>query len=339
MKKIAIFFLLFPVYLFAQNNTNFPMIETVTGDTISGKYNDIVWNYDNLNRVVSMVNRNCFLPKTISNPSGKLLIDTIQVQFFEYNGNQLQPFLRKVAIYGYTRIEYDNSNSNTEPLEYKAGRAELKMIWLDSVFHYYFYQNNQRVRDSVIYHSKRCCDESSREIKEGEIRIKRETGTLETEFIDFLKYQEGNKLYYNDSIVYSNNISSVSTDDYNSTSLTSTFTKFDNAINPFNHLNISSYLSEAKISFDQIELNNISNDFYLEDAIFQWYYLNENNPLAYVITRGKRDLPYKDKMLLSYTYNDFKLPVSCNVQITRYFSNGEFAGKYQKCFTFRYKGL
>lgn len=34
MKKITFFFLVFPVYLFAQSNTNLPMIESVTGDTM-----------------------------------------------------------------------------------------------------------------------------------------------------------------------------------------------------------------------------------------------------------------------------------------------------------------
>lgn len=339
MKIIPFFFLFFPAFLFAQSNTNLPMIESITGDTISGKYSDIIWSYDNMNRVRSMVNRNCFLPKTVSNSSGQLMVDTIQIQYFEYKDNQLQPFLRIVNNYEYDRIEYDNSNSNTEPLEYKAGRTELKLQWRDTVLHYYIYQKNQRLRDSVIYHSKRCCDENSREIKEGEVRINRKTGIVKTEFIDFLKYQERDKLYYKDSIVYSKNINNVLTEDYNSTSLTSTYSKFDNAINPLHYLNISSYLSEGKISFDEIDVNNISNDFNLDDVKFQWYYLNENNPVAYEIKRGERDLPYKDKMFLSYTYNDYKLPVSCNVQITRFFSNGEFAGKYQKRFSFRYKRL
>jgi hypothetical protein len=143
-------------------------------------------------------------------------------------------------------------------------------------------------------------------------------------------------------MVYSKNISKVlsySKDWANriSSSLLCTYSKFDTAINPFHQLNISSSLREGKILFDQIDLNNISNDFNLDDAIFQWHYLNENNPLAIEIIRGKMDLPYKDKMLLSYTYNGYKLPVSCNVKITKYFSNGEFAGKYQKRFTFMYK--
>lgn len=344
MKTFTIFFLFFPIYLFAQTSTNLPKIESVTGDTLSGKYNDIIFNYDNLNRVVSMVNRNCFLPKTVSNLTSKLLIDTVQIQYFEYKGNQLQPFLRLVNSYKYERIQFDYGNSNTEPLEYKAGRAELKLEWSDSVFHYYIYQNNQRVRDSVIYHSKSCCDESSREMKEGEVKIKQTNFSFETEFLDKLKYGERDKLHYKDSIAYRKNISKVlsySKDwaDRISYSLLSTYSKFDNAINPFHQMNISSSLREGKISFDHIDLNNISNDFNLDDAIFQWYYFNENNPVAIEIIRGKMDLPYKDKMLLSYTYNEHKLPVSCNVQITKYFSNGEFAGKFQKRFTFRYKGI
>jgi hypothetical protein len=60
--------------------------------------------------------------------------------------------------------------------------------------------------------------------------------------------------------------------------------------------------------------------------------------LVFEIKRGKSDLPFKDKMLLTYTYNEFKLPVTCNTEMTKYFTNGEFVGKYQKRFTFRYKG-
>jgi hypothetical protein len=340
MKKLAIFFLFFPIYLFAQT-TNLPKIESLTGDTISGKYNDIVWNYDNLNRVRSMVNRNCFLPKTISNPTGRLLIDTMQIQYFKYSDNQLQPFLRIVNSYEYDRIEFDNSNSNKEPLEYKPSRAELKLEWRDSVFHYYNYQNSKRKSDSVIYHSKRCCDENSIELKEGIVRIKQTNSSMETEFFDKLKYGERDKLHYKDSMVYGKNIQNVLTYSLDwanriSNSLLSTYSKFDNAINPLHHLNISSSLSEGKISFEKIDLNNILNDFNLDDGVFQWYYINENNPIAIEIERGKTDLPYKDKMLLSYTYNEYKLPISCNAQITKYFSNGEFAGKYQKRFTFRY---
>ncbi|MEY2902277.1 MAG: hypothetical protein RLY89_1383 [Bacteroidota bacterium] len=340
MKKITTLFLFFPVYLFAQKNTNMPLIESVTGDTISGKYNDIVWNYDNLNRVVSTVNRNCYLANTISNPSGQLLVDTIQIQHFDYKGNQLQPFIRRVVNYDYTRIEYDNSNSNREPLEYKAGRAEMKMEWQDSVFHYYIYQNNQRIRDSVIYHTPKCCNENKIEVTEKRVRVKYTKSTVETEFFDKEIKKTTDNVINKDSIVYRNNISTVlsySKDEYFSTSLTCTFSKFDSAINPFHHLNISSSLVEGKVSFDKIDLNNISNDFYIEDAIIQWHYINENNPLVFEIKRGKSDLPFKDKMLLTYTYNEFKLPVTCNTEMTKYFTNGEFVGKYQKRFTFRYK--
>jgi hypothetical protein len=125
MKKITIFFLVFPIYLFAQSNINLPMIETVTGDTISGKYSDIIWNYDNLNRVVFIANRNCFLPKTLSNPTDWLLIDTVQIQYFNYSGNQLLPFLKLVNSYQYKRVKYDYSK--TKDFEYKAGRVEMKL--------------------------------------------------------------------------------------------------------------------------------------------------------------------------------------------------------------------
>jgi hypothetical protein len=342
MKNIAIFFLFFPLYLFAQNNTSLPKIESITGDTISGKYNDILINYDNLNRVRSIVNRNCFLPKTVSNLSGQILLDTMQLQHFEYNGNQLQPFLRIVNNYEYDRIEYDNSNGNTEDLEYKAGRAELKLEWRDSVFHYYIYQNNQRVRDSLIYHSSACCGEGKIELTEKEVRIEQNSTSVEKRFIDKLIDKKYEEQYSKDSIIYANNIRNVlSYIQYYSFhySVTSVFSKFDNAVNPFHYLNIASCLKEGKISFDEIDLNNLSNDFNLDEAVFQWYYLNENNPVVYEIKRGKMDPPYNDKMLLSYTYNEYKFPVSCNVQITRNFSNGELAGKYQKRFTFRYKGL
>ena len=340
MKKIAIFFLFFPLNLFAQNNTSLPKIESITGDTVTGKYNDIIINYDNLNRVRSMVNRNCFLPKTVSNLSGQLLVDTMQIQQFEYNGNQLEPFLRIVNSYEYDRIE--NDNSNTEDLEYKAERPELKLEWRDSVFHYYIYQNNQRVRDSLIYHRSAFCEEGKIELTEKEVRIEQNSTSVEKRFVDKLIDKKYEEQYSKDSIIYANNIRNVlSYIQYYSfhNSVTSVFSKFDNAVNPFHSLNIASCLKEGNISFDEIDLNNLSNDFNLNEAIFQWYYLNENNPVEYEIKRGKIDPPYNDKMLLSYTYNEYKLPVSCNVQITRNFSNGELAGKYQKKFTFRYKSL
>jgi hypothetical protein len=201
MKKIAIFFLFFPLYLFAQNNTILPKIESITGDTISGKYNDILINYDNLNRVRSIVNRNCFLPKTVSNSSDQILLDTMQLQHFEYNGNQVEPILRIVNNYEYDRIEYDYSNGNTEDLEYKAGRAELKLNWRDSVFHYYIYQNNQRVRDSLIYHSSACCEKGKIELTEKEVRIEQNSTSVEKRFIDKLIDKKYEEQYSKDSII------------------------------------------------------------------------------------------------------------------------------------------
>jgi hypothetical protein len=338
MKKTLSFILFLPVYLFAQNKTTLPRIESITGDTIKGKLKDIVWKYDHLNRVECVVERSCFLCHTVSNPTDQLLIDTTLIQCFEYTDDQLQPRLRKVLSYDYERKEYDNSNSNTEPLEYVAGRAELYLKWNNTVLQYFIYQNGKRVGDSVI-HLKQNYGEKDTLVRKGETSFKQTNTTIQTVYHNIVQAND-DKIVSKDSVVFHVNVSKASSlynrEYENYTGLYDTYAKFDTAINPFHQLNIASCLTEEKVSFDMTDLNIISNDFDLEDAVFHWYYINQNNPVAYEIKRRKYELPFKDYLYLSYTYNVYQLPVSCTIHIKKLFSNGTFAGKYQKRFTFRY---
>ena len=336
MKKILSFILFVPVYVFAQNKTTIPRIESITTDTIKGKYKDIVWKYDQLNRVECVVDRTCFLDHTLSNPTDQLLIDTTHMQCFEYSGDQLQPRLRKVISYDYERKEYDNSNSNTEPLEYVPDRAELYLKLRSTVLQYFSYQNGKRIRDSVIQLE----NDYDTLVRKGEVRFKQTNTTVQTAYNAKVIQGNGDEIFSKDSIIFRVNVNSAASmykeGYYNYTGLYDTYSKFDNAINPFHQSNIASCLTEGKVSFDISDLINLTNDFDLEGAVFHWYYINQNNPVAYEIKRGKDDVPIKDLMLLSYTYNAYQLPISCTINIKKVFSNGEFAGNYEKRFTFRY---
>ena len=336
MKKTLSFILFLPVYLFAQNKPMIPRIESVTGDTIKGKYQDIVWKYDQLNRVECVVERTCFLGHTVSNPTDQLLIDTTLMQCFEYNGDQQQPRLSRLLSYEYSRKEYDNSNSNTEPIEYVPGRAELNLGWRGTKLQYFIYQNGKRVRDSVIHVEK----QYDTLLRKGETRFKQTNTTVQTAYHAKVVKGNGDEIFSKDSIVFHVNVNNAFSlykeGYYDYAGLYDTYSKFDTSINPFHQLNIASCLTEGKVSFDISDLINLTNDFDLDGAEFHWYYISQNNPVAYEIKRGKDGVPIEDHMRLSYTYNAYQLPVSCTIDVKKLFSNGEFAGNYQKHFTFRY---
>jgi hypothetical protein len=121
-----------------------------------------------------------------------------------------------------------------------------------------------------------------------------------------------------------------------------TFTKFDNAINPFGYLNISGILPHEKISFtyDTKSLISTKDDeaYKWDYTHFNWNYFNKNNAITYRITRGETDSDFSDVIHLTYTYNQFNLPIQYFATIRKeYRSDGTLVSTHQKRFTFRYK--
>jgi hypothetical protein len=89
-KKTVFSFLAFlPLVLFAQNKL--PLIESITSYTLKGKYQKLIFAYDQDNRVTNIFETKCKTPKA-SKTDGLPLIDTVSVQNFNYAGSSNQPF-------------------------------------------------------------------------------------------------------------------------------------------------------------------------------------------------------------------------------------------------------
>ncbi len=90
MKRILIIIAIIPLFANAQsrktNSTTPPLIESITTDTVKGKFYQIVFSYDQSNRVMSITNK----VVTISTGSNKKVKQDEQIirrQSFEYKGS------------------------------------------------------------------------------------------------------------------------------------------------------------------------------------------------------------------------------------------------------------
>lgn len=332
MKTIVSFIALLPLVVFAQNKL--PFIQSITSDTLHGKYKQMTFTYDNSNRVTNIIETQCTIKKTAANnvvPS----IDTVSIQHFNYNGNNDQPSSRKIT--GFQFIP-----------EIKASVATYIEI---DVF---TYKDGKRVQDSII------CKENDLGFNKknaAKNKVYNWQGTLDyssdtlTYLIDrnYLtrrmydyKYGSTTELLINQQ----QNIKKDAEEELIKSHSSSnppfyTYTKFDKAINPFRYLNISKSFPNEKVAFSYDvdgligKKANYINQGYTH---FNWYFFNQNNITSYSITRGETDSEIEDVIQLSYTYNQFNLPTQCLAEIRKQFkSDGTLASKHQKRFTFRYR--
>ncbi len=334
MKRFISLLLFIPFITFAQpkktNSTKPPLIESITSDTIKGVYNQVLFSYDESNRVIGITYKDCRIA-TDSAKTKKLIKTISEQQTFEYQGSSIQPYLRTNLTY-----EYIEESKN----------------WILSSIekNYFFYKNGQRAGDSSLFLSNG--DNKQDLVWEDN---KASTNVSKLEKTKNRMYQKDD--YTNPSTHYPNiyiseikltpssNISyELFENHYGGRGLYakySSFTKFDSKLNPLKQLNITNALCNENISF-YISKENANIDDPDVIKTIKWYFFNHNNMLDYYETFDERHSSYKDIFNVKYNYNQYNLPVYVKVlikQVSRNASNDDkqVHHRYQKSFTFRYK--
>ena len=336
MKKILFLLAILPMITIAQSKTNsaqkLPLIQSISSDTLNGTFTQVVFTYDQINRVIGITQKEVQVSKT-TGP----IDHVVQEQIFEYQGKSMDPFSRRIRSYEYNR-------------------DSLKWYLNDIEQQYFIYKEGQHIADSALYLSNGCADcykpngfknvvwdESKAEkrlglLKQTSLKIYHEIGVT--------KPYSPPDVFYNDYKLSNNsNISEEASGhkfgNRGNDASYYTFTKFDTKVNPFKHLNIAKALANEKISlsFGSDKLIRIGNGGDDGGTDFNWHYFNQNNAMAYFAKRNEESSHFKDEIQLLYTYNQFNQPVTCKAQIKKQFThNDELVGTYQKRFTFRYKG-
>ena len=311
-----------------------PLIESITSDTISGTCKVIVFEYDQLKRVIIITDKEIEIkkgPKTSITSEERV----IKVQKFQYQQNEQIPVTRRVISF-----EYDDTS----------------MVQVEEL-QYFLFKNGQRIGDSTIYPGT---DQQKADTESGDKnspkRVAHFKQTL-TKVIHVLDLRIKNPDTYIPANVYADsfaiskqkNIGFESSIHDNGDKFYPqayfTFNKFDEAINPLHQLNIAPLLSNEKITIgftaNEKELNDSS--FNYGNIELNWHYLNQNNPLKYAIERGETETPFRDIIQLSYTYNKFHQPTYCKTSIKKVMNNdtdhkyADLARSFKKSFTFKYR--
>lgn len=334
MKIVISIFALLPIVLFAQKKL--PFIESITSDTLNGKYQQLSFKYDQYNRVTDIFKIEYKLQKTSPNDPFPL-IDTVLNQKFSYIGRSKNPIAKKIT-------------------DYKFDPVEQQSLWSLIKNEIFLYKNGKHVQDSIVLKQNRLKLEEDHIDNDKAINWKglfKYTDHAITYILDMNYLTKRWGVDYDNGetteilINSQGNITKEAEEPfYKSHSSSSppyfTFTKFDKSINPFSYLNIAPYIPNGKISLSYNERNLIKEEeleINLSDNTnFNWYFLNQNNIITYSITRGETNSPIKDIINLSYTYNQFNLPVQCFAVIRKEMEKyGTHLSTLQKRFTFRYR--
>ncbi len=317
MKRILLLFAVIPIILFGQtkkpNSTKPPLIQSITSDTVNGKFNQLFFSYDELDRVTSITKKEIIIT-TDSKKINKQVEQITEKQDFEYKGDSTKPFARKLVSY----------ESYDEGKKWYLAKDEL---------HYFLFKDGKRVGDSILY-------------------VDDETKVLKLDYVDKL-IQTNKRIYceldlsrpyiepgggintYFDEFKLSSQFNiSFETSEWtigrDRTGSYYTFTKYDNMLNPLKQLNIAGTLINEKLSL-------ISSGKYSKMDIC-WYFLNQNNFLNLNITTDERSSAFREIYSFSYSYNQYKQPIYAKAQVKEESrEQGFFNKKYQKRFTFRYK--
>jgi hypothetical protein len=334
MKKIFSILAFLPMMTFAQNKTTssqkIPLIQSISSDTLNGKFTQVLFTYDQSNRVIGITQKQVQVSKTTGQ-----IDHIVQEQIFEYQGTSMNPYARKISSYQY----------NEESLKWYLTAIEQQ---------YFLYKDGQHVGDSALYLSNGCpdCSEETRSkiLVWDKNNAEKRTGLMKQSSvkiyhqIDVSKPYSPPDIYYEDyKLSTHSNISEEANGhrygNRGNDASYFTFAKFDNKINPFKNLNIAKALANEKISlsFGSENLIRIGKGGDDGGTDFNWHYFNQNNSLGYLIKRNEESSHFEDVINLIYTYNQFNQPVTCKAQIKKQFTNNdELVGTYQKRFTFRY---
>jgi hypothetical protein len=328
MKRILLLIAISPFILIAQTkNTSSkkpPLIESITSDTTNGQFHQVLFIYDQSNRVIGITHK--VLKITTVAKKQTFTIIKEEKQIFEYTGSSISPYVRKT---GYS--EYDSAS--------KTWHTDF------SEEQYFLYENGKRIGDSTLL-----LEENEKII--GELEQTDESIYHEIDLrppYNPKKYENPNKYYNSFYLESPTNISEETTRHFTGYKWGETtyyiFSTFDSKRNPLKQLNIASVLVDEKICFPFTGGKNIGEynvSFFrggkYGDKGLNWYFFNQNNPLSYSVGNGET-APYLGIVNFLYTYNQFNQPVfaKANVKIVRRGKEDDLREKYQKRFTFRYK--
>lgn len=328
MKAAITVFVILPIILNAQikkNNSNtLPLIESITSDTTNGQFHQVLFIYDQSNRVIGITHK--VLKITTVAKKQTFTIIKEEKQIFEYTGSSKAPYVRKK---GYS--EYDSASKT----------------WHTDFFEeqYFLYENGKRVGDSIFFlefHKK-----IVGKLEQTDERIIHE---IDIRPLYSQKYENPNSYYNSFYLKSQSNIG-----EEGSTHITGSrwnqstyydFSTFDSKRNPLKQLNIASVLVNEKICFpfgggqnksEEETFSFFSCGKYGEKGL-SWYFFNQNNPRSYTVDHGET-VYQKGIVNFHYRYNQFNQPIfaKANVKIVYRGNEKYLIEKYQKRFTFRYK--
>lgn len=339
MKRLLLLLIFIPFIAIAQSKKSSskkpPLIESITSDTVNGKYYQVLFSYDQSNRVIAITNTEC---KLISGKQKKKMkVDQIiRQQSFEYIGSTQEPFLRKIEAY-----------------EYNAGRK--KWYLASTAQQYFLYKNGQRIGDSTLIL------ERDDDIEKWDEKVKKRIGfliqTSQEIYHEMDLMKPGNdpmddyrNIYMDKFILTSqSNIRYDSSEhlyaNHGGGSSYYSFKKFDSMLNPLKDLNIATILGNEKVClYDGVNDFNHNTDWKIfrggnyGNVDFNWYFVNRNNPVNYFTTVNDQSSPFKQVFNLNYRYNQFKQPIFAKAQMKYFFKyNGKLYSKQESHITFRYQ--
>jgi hypothetical protein len=319
MKKTLFILTILPFISIAQSNNTYsnklPFIESITSDTVNGKFNQLLFSYDQSNRVVGITKKEIIIV-TNSDKTKTQVEQITEKQDFEYKGIAIEPFSRKLVCY-----ELDKESK--------------KWILTTNEQKYFLYENGKRVGDSTLYF-----DNAMQVMKLKNIAKLDQRNTSINQRIDLsIPYDQpggASNIYMDDFYLDDStlNIKSESSDhDYGRSGRDHTiyeFSKYDQMINPLKQLNIANTLCIEKLSLT-------AEGRYGETA-FSWYFVNQNNVLSLMISTEDFNSSIDETYSFRYSYNQFKQPIYAKALIKQEIRRMGIPYKtYQKSFTFRYK--
>lgn len=137
MKLILLILIVIPFTTIAQSkktsSTKPPLIKSITSDTVKGIFYQVLFTYDQSNRVIGIVQKKS---KIISakRKSKKAMDQIIRQQSFEYTGSAIEPVSRKLEAFEYNDFSQEVSSW------YLASQAQQ----------YFLFKNGKRIGDSTL---------------------------------------------------------------------------------------------------------------------------------------------------------------------------------------------
>lgn len=332
MKPILSLLIFLPLLSIAQNSNigakQDHFIQSITCDTIKGMYKEILFSYDSQKRVTSITERTSMTQDSSKKIINRLITDTSRIQQFEYKDEQKEPLLRRTTTFRYSEKEKNWS-------------------WKAYEIQYFIYENGKRVRDSILHKERALSLLDKRHEWDFDTTFRthitniKQTDSSIYYFYDKTSYGNPNNLYSTSVVHHQNSINQLSAKYFAAFQIISNsfYKEFDNAINPFNQLNIAAVLANEKLYFafdPQDELIDIDEIHEYRLRELNWLFLNKHNPVNYYNKGIDLDLKFTDNIKVSYIYNEYKLPIFCSTDIFLLNDEGEIAARKKKNFAFRY---